>query len=246
MQYEPSMFYWISEVCPSLHQVIKVMNKICTLFCSLCLLSIPLIGFAEEKKETQQAQITKEEKLELGRATYYKNCYRCHEYGQRGAPMLGYEEDWEGRIELGREALIDSVISGKGLMLPKATRKLKSRETIGLMVDYMLSTVTDRTVRDSPEMKAQVKRSMELANGLRLYGQNCFSCHNIGRNGAPRLGELKDWEGRTEQGVDTLVKHVISGHGRMIVKGGSKVESTAEIKSMVEYMLSVLNPTSPY
>lgn len=231
------------------------MNKIVSIFCGLSLLCIPLTGFAdtdEKAKAEQQAQpaktqaLTKEEKLELGRATYYNNCYRCHEYGQREAPMLGYEEDWEGRIELGREGLIDSVIKGKGLMLPKATRDLKSRETIGLMVDYMLSTVTDVTVRESPEMKAQVKRSMELANGLRLYSQNCFSCHNTGRNSAPRLGERADWAGREKQEVATLVKHVIEGHGRMIVKGGSGVKSTEEVRSMVEYMLSVLNPTSPY
>ena len=131
-------------------------------------------------------------------------------------------------------------------MLPKANRDIKSRETIGLMVDYMLSTVTDVTVRESPEMKAQVKRSMELSNGLRLYSQNCFSCHNIGRNGAPRLGEPADWKERKGQDLDTLVKHVIEGHGRMIVKGGSGVKSTEEVRSMVMYMLDVLEPSSPY
>ena len=77
------------------------------------------------------------------------------------------------------------------------------------MVDYMTSTVTDEAIKNSPEMKAQVKRSKELANGMKLYGQACFSCHNTGRNGAPRLGDGLAWDERKKQGLETLVKHVI-------------------------------------
>lgn len=217
---------------------------------SVCLFFFSSVGFAADTGDVTKVVSTnattkadtKAEKLELGRKTYYQQCYRCHEYGQRGAPMLGYEPDWQDRLQLGREALIDSVIEGKGFMLPKATRDLKSREMVGLMVDYMTSTVTDETIKNSPEMKAQVKRSMQLANGMKLYFQNCFSCHNTGRNGAPRLGDGLAWEERKKQGVDALVKHVIEGHGRMIVKGGSGVKSTEEVESMVNYMLATLEP----
>lgn len=212
-----------------------------------CLLVVSATGFATDANKTvdnASAEAAKKaEQLDLGRKTYYEQCFRCHEYGQRGAPMLGYEPDWEDRLKLGREALIDSVIAGKGFMLPKANRDLKSREIVGLMVDYMTSTVTDEAIKNSPEMKAQVKRSKQLANGMKLYFQNCFSCHNTGRNNAPRLGDGLAWQGRKEKGVDVLSKHVIEGHGRMIVKGGSGVESTEEVKSMVEYMLSTLEPS---
>jgi cytochrome c5 len=114
---------------------------------------------------------------------------------------------------------------------------------VGLMVDYMTSTVTDDAIKNSPEMKAQVKRSMALSNGMKLYGQACFSCHNTGRNGAPRLGDGLAWDTRKKQSVETLVKHVVEGHGRMIVKGGSGVQSTKEVESMVKYMLSTLEPS---
>ena len=215
------------------------MKKIVSVCWSLCLLCVPFIGFAEDINKVNE----KEAKLELGRKTYYQNCYRCHEYGQRGAPMLGYEPDWEDRLKLGRDALIDSVIEGKGFMLPKATRDIKSREMVGLMVDYMTSTVTDEAIKNSPEMKAQVKRSKELANGMKFYGQACFSCHNTGRNGAPRLGDGLAWDERKKQGIEVLVKHVIAGHGRMIVKGGSDIQSTQKIESIVKYMLSTLEPS---
>ena len=219
------------------------MQKIRYIGWSLCLLCLPFVGFADNAGNINKASEKAKAKLELGRATYYKQCYRCHEYGQRGAPMLGYLPDWEARLALGRDALIDSVIEGKGFMLPKATRDIQSRELVGLMVDYMTSTVTDDAIKNSPEMKAQVKRAKELANGMKRYGQACFSCHNTGRNGAPRLGDGLAWDDRKKQGLETLVKHAIAGHGRMIMKGGSNIESTKEIESIVNYMLSTLEPS---
>ena len=178
--------------------------------------------------------------LEVGKIMYEQLCYSCHENGEKGAPIIGYKPHWEERIKLGREALIDSTILGKGFMLPKGGGAGESRGQFAKMVDYMLSTVIDEDIQNSPAMKAQVKRSMQISNGLKLYSENCFSCHNSGENRVPQLGDKTEWDERIKQGVPTLVKHVIEGHGNMIVKGGNTVESTEEIESMVLYMLSTV------
>ena len=116
-------------------------------------------------------------------------CYSCHDNGEKSAPILGYEPHWEQRIKLGRDALIESIIAGKGFMLPKGGGAGESRFQIGKILDYMVSTVSDKNINESPEMQERVKRSMQISNGLKLYAQNYFSCHNTGRNNAPQLGD---------------------------------------------------------
>ncbi|WP_299875051.1 cytochrome c5 family protein [uncultured Cocleimonas sp.] len=194
------------------------------------ILYLPVIVIADEKQKH----------LDDGKMMYKQLCYSCHENGEKGAPILGNKSQWEERIKLGREALIDSIIAGKGFMLPKGGGAGESRFQIGKMLDYMLSTVSDEDINKSPEMQQRVKRSMQIRNGLQLYAQNCFSCHNTGRNNTPQLGDKTAWAERKKQGVATLVKHVIAGHGDMIMKGGNTIHSTESVESMVRYMLSTV------
>lgn len=179
--------------------------------------------------------------LAEGKKLYNQLCYSCHDNGENGAPIVGYMPDWENRIKLGKEALVQSVIEGKGMMMPKGGGGLESRAKYASIVDYMVAAVQDKELANSPEMKAQVKRSKEISNGLRLYNQVCFSCHNTGKHGAPQLGNKKAWEARRKQDIDTLVKHAIDGHGMMGEKGGSAIKSVEGVKSMVMYMLSTVD-----
>lgn len=175
-----------------------------------------------------------------GKIMYKQLCYSCHENGEKGSPIVGYKPHWEERIKLGREALIDNVISGKGFMLPKGGGAGESRAQFGKMLDYMLNAVEDEAINNSPELQQQIKRSMQISNGMKLYAENCFACHNTGENNTPQLGDKTAWQERKKQGIDTLVKHVINGHGKMIVKGGNTIESKEAVKSMVQYILSTV------
>jgi len=73
--------------------------------------------------------------------------------------------------------------------------------------------------------------------GEKLYNAVCFSCHNTGLAGAPKLGNKADWEPRIATGIDTLVKVAISGKGAMPPRGGTQA-SDDEIRAVVEYMVS--------
>ncbi len=208
------------------------MNNKLSLYFLILILYLPVAVIADEKQKH----------LDDGKMMYKQLCYSCHDNGEKGAPILGYKPHWEERIKLGREALIDSIIAGKGFMLPKGGGAGESRFQIGKMLDYMVSTVSEEDINKSPEMQLRVKRSMQIRNGLKLYAQNCFSCHNTGRNNTPQLGDKTAWVERKKQGVATLVKHVISGHGDMIMKGGNTIHSTESVESMVRYMLSTIEP----
>ena len=78
---------------------------------------------------------------------------------------------------------------------------------------------------------------MATKSGEEVYNGICFSCHNSGVAGAPKLGDRAAWSQRIPEGVDTLVLSVINGKGAMPPKGGETTLNEKEIKAAVEYMV---------
>ena len=56
----------------------------------------------------------------LGEAIYKQYCFACHLTGVAEAPPTGNTEAWAPRAATGFEALYQSVINGKGAMLPRS------------------------------------------------------------------------------------------------------------------------------
>lgn len=79
--------------------------------------------------------------------------------------------------------------------------------------------------------------------GKSVYNKTCALCHAAGVAGAPKPGDKDDWGPRIAQGNDTLYKHAIEGFtgskGVMPPKGGSTSLSDDEVKSAVDYMVSL-------
>lgn len=75
-----------------------------------------------------------------GKAIYDKTCVACHAAGVANAPKLGDKAAWGPRVALGRDALVASVVKGKGAMPPKAGTALKDDE-LAAAVDHMLSAL---------------------------------------------------------------------------------------------------------
>ena len=70
-----------------------------------------------------------------GKAVYDKTCAACH---NNMAPKLGDKAAWAPRIKLGADALMASVVKGKGAMPPKACSSLSDAD-IKDAVEYMIS-----------------------------------------------------------------------------------------------------------
>jgi len=74
-----------------------------------------------------------------GKATYEKTCSVCHGAGVANAPKYGDKAAWAPRAATGKDALLASVLSGKGAMPPKAGNAELSNDDIKAAIDFMLS-----------------------------------------------------------------------------------------------------------
>lgn len=76
-----------------------------------------------------------------GKSVYDTTCVACHATGVANAPKLGDKAAWAPRVATGKDALVKSVVTGKGAMPPKAGNAGLAEADIKAAVDYMLSSV---------------------------------------------------------------------------------------------------------
>jgi cytochrome c5 len=80
----------------------------------------------------------------------------------------------------------------------------------------------------------------EGRTGQVVYDQGCAACHTAGLAGAPMLGNLAQWEERTNKGLELLTSNAYSGYNAMPAKGMCMDCSETEIERSVQYMLDAL------
>jgi cytochrome c5 len=76
----------------------------------------------------------------------------------------------------------------------------------------------------------------EISLGKTVYDLHCSVCHNLGMNGAPKLGNDQNWEPLIKSGIDKLYHIAINGNSSMPAKGGCDSCSQEDIKAAVDYM----------
>ena len=75
-------------------------------------------------------------------------------------------------------------------------------------------------------------------DGEKVYKSSCFSCHDIGIAGSPKLGDKAAWTARIATGNDAMYGTAINGKGAMPAKGGNPALSDDEIKAAVDFMVA--------
>lgn len=73
-----------------------------------------------------------------GKAVYNQTCVACHASGVANAPKLGDKAAWGARAAQGKEALLASVLKGKGAMPPNAGNPKLAADDIKAAIGYML------------------------------------------------------------------------------------------------------------
>ncbi len=73
-----------------------------------------------------------------GAEVYQAVCMACHATGAAGAPKIDDQAAWEPRAAQGMDALMASVVNGKGAMPPRAGNPSVTDEEIGAAIEYML------------------------------------------------------------------------------------------------------------
>jgi cytochrome c5 len=76
-----------------------------------------------------------------GKAVYEKTCSVCHATGVANAPKFGDKAAWAPRVGVGKDALVATVIKGKGAMPPKAGASDLKEDDIKAALDHMLAAI---------------------------------------------------------------------------------------------------------
>lgn len=82
-----------------------------------------------------------------GREVFVQNCALCHVHGVAMAPRIDNQAEWEPRLSIGRQALLNSVLRGKGGMPPKGGNASISDSQAAAGLDYMLEIVTGHSTQ---------------------------------------------------------------------------------------------------
>ena len=84
--------------------------------------------------------------------------------------------------------------------------------------------------------------SVSVAGGAKkaksIYDASCAACHGSGVAGAPKLGDKQAWAPRIKAGNATLYNGALKGKNAMPAKGGNPALSDADVKAVVDYMVS--------
>ncbi len=181
---------------------------------------------------------------QAGEAVYSKACIACHSTGAAGAPKVGDKAAWEPRLAQGIDALVSSVLKGKGAMPAKGGNNSLSEDEIRNAVEYLLASAkltasgaVSEASAESASADAGIDSSGTALPGDQVYMTACVTCHASGRDDAPKVADRAAWASLEGKGVDALVRSVVEGKGSMPAKGGSAALSEDEIRGAIEFML---------
>ena len=76
-------------------------------------------------------------------------------------------------------------------------------------------------------------------SGEQVVAMRCVQCHGTGVAGAPKIGDRAAWIDRARNGIDTLVRSAIKGHGQMPARGGMADLTDPEMHAAVSHMIEV-------
>lgn len=69
-----------------------------------------------------------------------------------------------------------------------------------------------------------------------IYQRSCQACHSKASSAAPLVGDEAAWQPRLEQGMDTLLTHVVEGFGGMPPYGLCMDCSAADFERLIGFM----------
>jgi cytochrome c5 len=77
----------------------------------------------------------------------------------------------------------------------------------------------------------------------------CVTCHESGKDGAPKIGDVAAWTQHTKKGLAKLTESAIAGINKMPAHGWQPNLTDLEISRGVAYMVSfgrAVDPSKPY
>ena len=85
---------------------------------------------------------------------------------------------------------------------------------------------------------AAVAAAAEPMSPEQVYQSKCLACHGTGVPGAPQLGDAAAWSPRIAKGMDVMLANATKGLNAMPPKGLCMECSDADLRAVIEYMVS--------
>jgi len=168
-------------------------------------------------------------------------CGACHLQGKDNAPRIGDARAWSARASKGLTALTDNALKGIRNMPAHGGNAGVSDIEIERAITYMVNQSGGHWVEPVGGGTPAVVRTSES-----IVRAQCATCHESGRDGAPKIGDQAAWIPRLKRGLDPLVASAVHGHGPMPSRGGLPDLSDAEIRGAIVYMFSYgVPPAAP-
>lgn len=160
-------------------------------------------------------------------------CAACHMTDGKGAPKIGDRDKWAKRSAQGLTVLSQHALEGLRNMPAHGGNAGLSRFDLERAITYMVNQSggkwTEPTNKDA---------MVYARKGEQLVKAKCIECHQTGKFGAPRIGDLDAWTSRVSRGLDAVIASGIHGRGAMPARGGMPDLSDAEMRAAVVYMFS--------
>jgi len=166
-------------------------------------------------------------------------CSGCHLQGKDNAPRIGDVNAWSVRASQGLTALTNNAVKGIRNMPAHGGNAGVSDIEIERAITYMVNRSGGHWVEPVGGGTPAVVRTSES-----IVRAQCATCHESGRDGAPKIGDQAAWIPRLKRGLDPLVASAVHGHGPMPSRGGLPDLSDAEIRGAIVYMFSYGVPTA--
>jgi cytochrome c5 len=171
-----------------------------------------------------------------GEQVYNNVCTNCHGSGALGSPKYKDTAAWGKRITQGYDTLLQHALNG--------IRKMPSRGGEPDLTDLEVArAMVYMTNAGGAKFEAVLSKEVEptaaqLAQGKKVYAENCASCHDAGITGAQKLTDTKAWNSLIKQGKKYLYTAAINGTFGGPAKGGNDKLTDAETMAAVDYMVS--------
>ena len=160
-------------------------------------------------------------------------CAGCHATGANGAPKIGDKKAWSPRASQGLTSLTQHALEGIRKMPAHGGSPGLSDVEIARAVTYMVNQSGGKWIEPASAKDLAAERSGEA-----VVKAQCVKCHRDGVGGAPKIGDREAWVPRMKQGLDTLARSAIRGHGGMPPRGGLANLTDTEIRAAIAYMFN--------
>jgi cytochrome c5 len=185
----------------------------------VAILSLPALAFAAGTPDRS------------GKEVVEAVCIGCHGPGTDKAPRVGNTAEWSSHAAQGLSAMTRNAITG--------IRKMPAHGGQGSLTDLEITRAVTYMVSGGKTADPdKVYSSPTQISGENLVKAHCQNCHADGKDGAPRIGNMADWQPRLQKGVDSLVQSAIRGHKAMPARSGMNHLSDADMKAAVTYMVT--------